>query len=106
MGGLYVTGTHVELNSIAVRRVLTVAFAIAFAIALSACRGEKTPRDYQNEPPAMTHPPTTSSQTPSAKGLPGPGPEPNKGVQGNTTKPVNAVPAPPPKLKDQAPPNT
>lgn len=78
-------------------------FLIAAAFALVACRGEPTPRDYQNEPPAMTHPPTKPAQTPSAKGLPGPAPEPNSGVQGRTTKPVNPVPAPPPKLKDQAP---
>jgi hypothetical protein len=97
---LYATGTHVELSRITVRRTLLIA-----ALSLvAACRGEKPPRDYQNEPPAMTHPPKSVKQTPAAKGLPGPKPEPSKGAEGQTTKPVNPVPAPPPKLKDQSPP--
>jgi len=78
-------------------------FVLAAALVIAACRGEKTPRDFQNEPPAMTHPPTKAAQTPAAQGMQGAAPEPNSGVQGRTTKPVNPVPAPPPKLKDQAP---
>lgn len=54
------------------------------------------PRDYQNTPPAVTHPVTSSQQTPTAHGLPGPGPEPSKGVEGKS-------PAPPEKLKDTPP---
>src|SRR5436305_14870 len=40
--------------------------AASVLLLLSACRGEKPPRDYQNAPPAMTHPPTSSAQTPTA----------------------------------------
>jgi len=79
---------------------------IALAFAMAGCRGEKVPRDYQNAPPAMTHPPKSSTQTPTAHGMPGAAPEPNKGVEGQTQKPVTPVPAPPPKLKDQAPATT
>ena len=79
-------------------------FVIAAALlALVGCRGEPTPRDFQNEPPAMTHPPKSAKQTPTANGMRGAPPEPSKGVEGTTTQPVNPVPAPPPKLKDQAP---
>jgi hypothetical protein len=98
---LYATGTHVELSHITVRSVLLIA-ALSLA---AACRGEKPPRDYQNEPPAMTHPPKSVSQTPAAKGLPGPKPELSKDAEGPATKPVTPVP-PPPKLKDQAPTTT
>jgi hypothetical protein len=93
---------QVELSHITVKRALVMTLVLAAA----GCRGEKVPRDYQNAPPAMTHPPTSSSQTPTAHGMPGPAPEPNSGVEGHTLKPVNPVPAPPPKLKDQAPPTT
>jgi hypothetical protein len=51
----------------------------------------------------MTHPPKNAKQTPAANGMRGPSPEPNSGVQGETTKPVNPVHPPPLKLKDQAP---
>lgn len=80
------------------------ALAIAVLLALAGCRGEPVPRDYQNEPPAMTHPPLKPSQTPTAHGLPGPAPQPAKGVEGNniTRQPASPIP-PPPKLKDQAP---
>src|SRR6266550_1936166 len=71
--------------------------ASAALLLLVACRGERPPRDYQNSPPAMTHPPTTSSQTPAANGMPGAAPEPNSGVEGKTLKPVKPVPPPPPK---------
>ena len=74
------------------------------AMALAFCRGEKVPRDYQNEPPAMTHPVTTSSGTPTAHGMPNAAPEPSKGAEGKnvTRQPVNPVP-PSTTLKDQAP---
>jgi len=67
----------------------------ALAVLLVACRGEKTPRDYQNEPPAMTHPVNSSTQTPTANGMPGPAPEPSTGAEGKTTKPVGPSPAAP-----------
>src|SRR5260221_13314723 len=70
--------------------------ALAVTLLLAACRGERVPRDYQNTPPAVTHPVTSSQQTPTAHGLPGPSPEPSTGVEGK------ALPREP-KLKDQAP---
>src|SRR5258708_16238781 len=70
--------------------------ALAVTLLLAACRGERVPRDYQNTPPAVTHPVTSSQQTPTAHGLPGPSPQPSTGVEGKTT-PEN------PKLKDPAP---
>lgn len=70
---------------------------------LLACRGEPPPRDYQNNPPAMTHPVTTSSQTPTAHGMPEPK-QPNSGVEGKniTRQPIDAT-APTTALKDQPP---
>lgn len=85
-----------QLNELVLMRITAVAVAL---LLLSACRGEPTPRDYQNNPPAMTHPPTTSSQTPTAHGLPGPSPEPSKGVEGSTPPPKTST------LPDQAPSN-
>jgi len=74
----------------------------AFFVLAAACRGETPPRDYQNNPPAMTHPPQTQSQTPTAQGLPPAAPEPSTAVEGKTTKPVDPVPASG-TLKDQPP---
>ena len=80
---------------------------LAAVVALAACRGEKVPRDYQNNPPAMTHPVTKSSDTPTANGMPGPAPEPNKGAEG---KNVSRQPTSPTSttynLGDQAPTQT
>lgn len=72
-----------------------------------ACRREMPPRDYQNAPPAMTHPPTTSAQSPAQNGMPSGAPEPSKGAEGkNTTqKPTSPIP-PTLTLKDQAPATT
>jgi len=55
--------------------------------ALAACRGEPPPRDYQNAPPAMTHPPQNATQAPSGQ----PPPQPSSGVEGTSApyKPVN-----------------
>src|SRR5438552_315965 len=82
-------------------RVSLLILPLAF---LQARRGEPPPRDYQNNPPAMTHPVTTSSQTPTAHGMPGPKPEPNSGAEGKnmTRQPINAT-APTTTLKDQPP---
>ena len=77
---------------------------VAIAIALVACRGEKTPRDYQNNPPAMTHPPTSSSATPTAHGMQGAAPEPSSGAEGKNISRQPASPIPPTlTLKDQPP---
>ncbi|HXA19396.1 MAG TPA: hypothetical protein VN380_20560 [Thermoanaerobaculia bacterium] len=82
-------------------RVTIVAFSL---LLLCACRGEKVPRDYQNAPPAMRHPPTSSAQTPSANGMPSASPEPSKGAEGAniTGQPASPI-SPPEKLKNQAP---
>jgi len=88
-------------EAVLMRRLL-----IAAALIAAACRGEKVPRDYQNQPPAMTHPPTSSAQTPTAKGMPAAAPEATSGPQGQTTKPVDPVAPTPKKLKDQAPAST
>lgn len=76
----------------------------ATLLLLCACRGEKVPRDYQNAPPAMRHPPTSSAQTPSVNGMRGASPEPSQGAEGNniTSQPTSAT-APTEKLKNQAP---
>ncbi len=62
------------------------------------------PRDYQNAPPAMTHPPLKKAQTPAQNGMPGPAPEPSTGAEGKniTRQPTTALP-PVTKMKDQAP---
>jgi hypothetical protein len=73
-------------------------------LAAMACSREAPPRDYQNNPPAMTHPVTSSAQSPANNGMPGAAPEPSKGAEGKniTQKPTSPVP-PTLKLKDQAP---
>ena len=77
---------------------------LAAVAALAACRGEPIPRDYQNNPPAMTHPATKSSETPTAHGMPGPAPEPSKGAEGKneSAKPTSPIP-PTTTIRDQAP---
>jgi hypothetical protein len=48
---------------------------------LLGCRGEKVPRDYQNMPPAVSHPVDAPSEAPSREreiGIP----EPSTGPQG------------------------
>jgi hypothetical protein len=78
--------------------------AASVVLLFSACRGEKPPRDYQNAPPAMTHPPTSSAQTPTANGMRGPAPEPSKGAEGRnvTRQPTSPIP-PTATLPNQAP---
>lgn len=73
-----------DLNSSVVMRRLALAVLVAFA----ACRGEKVPRDYQNNP-MTTNAVTSKEESPSAHGMPGPGAEPSTGVEGKTTLPVN-----------------
>lgn len=83
------------------------ALLLTLAVVLTSCRGEPVPRDYQNAPPAMTHPALKKSQTPTAAGMPSAAPEPSTGVEGAnvTRKPATALP-PAPKVKDQAPATT
>jgi PBP1b-binding outer membrane lipoprotein LpoB len=79
---------------------------LIIAILMAACKREMPPRDYQNNPPAMTHPVTSSAKSPSGQGMQGAAPEPNKGVEGKSNgKPVDPSQART-KLKDQAPANT
>lgn len=80
---------------------------LAAVVLLAACRGEKVPRDYQNNPPAMTHPVTKSSDSPTAHGMPGAAPEPSKGAEGlnPTRQPTSPIP-PTNTIHDQAPSTT
>jgi len=78
--------------------------ALLLALALAACRGEPPPRDYQNNPPAMTHPVDSSAQSPANQGMQGAKPEPSYGPEGKTTQPVTATTGT--RLPDQAPGNT
>jgi hypothetical protein len=92
------------LNSCLPMRVVSVPASLFIALFLAACQREAPPRDYQNNPPAMTHPVTSSSQSPAARGMKGPAPEPSRGVEGKniTRKPISPVP-PTLTLKDQPP---
>jgi hypothetical protein len=87
-------------SSVGVRRITL----LILAITLAGCRGEPVPRDYQNAPPAMRHPPHKKADTPAQKGMPAAAPEPSSGAEGPniTRKPVTPVP----KLKDQPPATT
>lgn len=67
-------------------------FAAAAALLLAGCRGEPVPRDYQNHPPAATHPATSSAETPTANGMRGAAPEPSKGAEGKAIDPQPATP--------------
>ena len=71
-------------------------FILLIIAALAACRGEPTPRDYQNAPPAMTHPADSSAQAPSQHGMGQATPEPTSGVEG-TAAPANTQSGPDPK---------
>ncbi|HYS52982.1 MAG TPA: hypothetical protein VER58_04355 [Thermoanaerobaculia bacterium] len=77
---------------------------LIITIVMAACKREMPPRDYQNNPPVMTHPVTSSAQSPSGAGMKGAAPEPTKGVEGKniTRKPVDPT-KPTATLKDQAP---
>jgi hypothetical protein len=98
MRGFY--GTCIELSHIQMR----ILVAIAVLIVAGACRREMPPRDYQNNPPAMTHPVTSSAQSPAAHGMPGAAPEPSSGAEGKNIgrKPISPT-QPTMTLKDQAP---
>lgn len=76
---------------------------IVLSVFAVACSREAPPRDYQNNPPAMTHPVDNSAGSPTAHGMPGAAPEPNKGVEGKNVTRQPTTTAPNPKLKDQPP---
>jgi hypothetical protein len=81
--------------------------SLALIVLAFACRREMPPRDYQNNPPAMTHPVTSSAQSPAVNGMKPAAPQPNKGVEGNNITRQPASPIPPTmKLKDQPPVST
>lgn len=63
---------------------------------LAGCRGEKVPRDYQNMPPAVSHPVDNTGETP-ASGTNIGAPEPSSGAEGTTApyEPVGQVSATP-----------
>jgi hypothetical protein len=82
-------------------RTLTV---LAASVLLVACRGERVPHDYQNSPPAVTHPVTSSQQTPSAAGLPNAAPE-STAAEGKTNGKAVSPEQTSTVLKDQAPSN-
>jgi hypothetical protein len=64
-------------------RASIVVAAFAAAAALTGCRGEPVPRDYQNHPPAVSNPPQSATDTPSAHGGGEAPPQPSSGNEGN-----------------------
>jgi hypothetical protein len=62
-------------------------------VLLTACRGEPVPRDYQNAPPAMTHPAQSKADAPSTGATGQAPPQPTTGVEG--PNPVAAPVTPP-----------
>lgn len=60
----------------------TVIVVVIFA--LTACRGEPVPRDYQNAPPDIGNAPQTQSQTPSQGATGDVPPQPSTGNEGPT----------------------
>jgi hypothetical protein len=83
---------------------MRILIAASLLLLLGACRGEKVPRDYQNAPPAMTHPPTSSAGTPTANGMRGAAPEPSQGAEGkNITRQPTSATQPTETLGNQAP---
>jgi hypothetical protein len=83
---------------------MRITIAATVLLLFAACRGEKPPRDYQNAPPAMTHPPTSSAQTPTAHGMGAASPQPSKGAEGPNITGKPASPNPPTEnLGNQAP---
>jgi putative VirB-like lipoprotein len=82
-------------------------FMLSIIALLAACRGEPVPRDYQNAPPAMTHPPQTATQSPPARGVQPP-PQPSSGVEGTAApyQPSNPPPKPQTTTMPDKPPVT
>lgn len=65
-------------------RLVKLAFVAVLVVALTGCRGEPVPRDYQNAPPEMMHPPDSRAETPAAHGMGDAPPQPTTGVEGKT----------------------
>lgn len=85
------------------RRSIDWSFVLLLA-AVAGCRGEPVPRDYQNSPPAVTHPVTSSSETPDAHGMPGASAEPTSGAEGkNVARQPTSGLAGTSTIRDQAP---
>lgn len=55
-----------------------------FLIALAGCRGEPVPRDYQNNPPALSHPVDSPAEAPNAPTTGTVVPEPSYGAEGTS----------------------
>jgi len=68
-------------------------FIVLIILAVAACRGEPVPRDNQNAPPDMTHPPQTATQSPPQHGMGKAPPQPSSGVEG-TAAPYEPVTPP------------
>jgi hypothetical protein len=71
-------------------RIIVVLSALLLTIALGACRGEPVPRDYQNAPPAVTHPIDKEADSPTTHGGGQAPPQPSTGVEGRnpTNEPI------------------
>jgi hypothetical protein len=93
------------LKSIFVIMRLLIVVAIAF---LTACRGEPVPRDYQNAPPDVTHPPQTKTESPAAQDTGMVAPEPSTGGEGPNpvAQPVTPPPQPTTTTIADTPPTT
>ncbi|HUJ15885.1 MAG TPA: hypothetical protein VL284_19005 [Thermoanaerobaculia bacterium] len=74
------------------------------AFAMLACGRQAPPRDYQNAPPAMTHPVTSSAQSPAVNGMKPAAPEPSKGVEGPNARTQSPPPSPPTVTAPDTPP--
>src|SRR5688572_3540277 len=88
------------------KRIVKRFIVVLIIAALAACRGEPTPRDYQNAPPAMTHPADSSAQTPAAHGMGQPAPEPSSGVEGTSAPNTQTDPNPKTTTMPDTPPVT
>ena len=78
-------------------------FIVVIIAALVACRGEPTPRDYQNAPPAMTYPADSSTQAPSQHGMGQATPEPTSGAEGTSAPNTQTGPDPKTTTMDDTP---
>ncbi|MFP5245350.1 MAG: hypothetical protein ACLGH0_01555 [Thermoanaerobaculia bacterium] len=74
---------------------MRVSIVVAMLL-LAACRGEPVPRDYQNAPPDMTHPPDSKKDAPSTSGMGQATPEPTTGVEGTAGPYKEQTPPPQP----------
>lgn len=82
-------GTHIE----ATRGMRLTAVTIV-SLLFVGCHGESVPRDYQNSPPAVSHPVDNKSQAPAQHTTRTSDPEPSSGAEGTTAPYVPKVPSP------------